>query len=197
MPMIDVMFVITGGPLRRDYAAPLHAALGRALPWLDDESAAAVHPLRGVTCVDGRLCLGARSRLLLRVPEERIRDCAALSGRSLNLDEPIAVGTAQLRPLNPYRTLYSRLVVTGDDTEEHFLAAVKQAVANWDTACQIIVGRAGTCAGDTAAVSGFSVMLHGVSPQVSLRAQTEGVGGYRKFGCGVFVPHRSADAVGA
>jgi len=197
MPMMDVAFAITGGPVTRDYAAALHAALCRALPWLDDEPDAAVHPLRGVTPVDGRLCVGARSRLVLRVPQPRVEDCIVLAGRWLALDEPLRVGPAQPRSLLPHRTLYSSLVITGDAAEDRFLAAVTQAVSLWSTACQVIVGRAGTCAVDTGSLSGFSVMLHGVSPPTSLRAQTEGLGGYRKFGCGVLIPHRSADAVGS
>ena len=93
------------------------------------------------------------------------------------------------------RNKVKRLVVTGDDTEEDFLATVQRAVARWESGCQVIVGRAGNRRADTGPLVGFSVMLHGVSPAVSLRAQAEGVGGYRKLGCGVFVPHRSADAV--
>ena len=193
--MIDVAFALTGGPVRSDYAAPLHAALRRLLPWLDDEPAAALHPLRRVTQVDGSLCVGSHSRLVLRVPEARLDACAALEGRALDLDQPLQVGKAQRRPLFAFPTLYSSLVVTGDRAEDQFLAAVLHAIETWDTRCQVIVGRAGTRAVEAGALAGFSLMLHGMAPAESLRAQAEGVGGYRKYGCGVFIPHRSADAV--
>jgi CRISPR-associated protein Cas6 len=196
---IDVAFAVQGGPLDRDYAAALHAQLRVLLPWFDDEPRAGVHPLRGTTAVDGRVQVGPRTRLVLRVPAARIDACLALAGRTLALREPLHVGAGRLRPLLPYRTVYSPLVITGDATEDRFLAAVQRVLATWDAACEVIVGRAGARridAAGTEALAGFSVMLHGTSPALSLRAQEDGIGGYRKFGCGVFVPHRSADAVG-
>jgi CRISPR-associated protein Cas6 len=193
--VLDLAFVVSGGPIERDYADALHAQLLAALPWLDEEPRAGVHPLRGVTPADGRLLLGARTRLTLRVPGARVDECLVLQDRVLALHEPLRVGRAQPRSLLPYRTLYSPLVVTGDESETPFLRRVQDTIAAWGAACQVIVGRAGerhTGAGD---LHGFSVMLHGVTPELSLRAQQEGVGGYRGFGCGLFVPHRSADAL--
>ncbi|HUL65391.1 MAG TPA: type I-MYXAN CRISPR-associated protein Cas6/Cmx6 [Burkholderiaceae bacterium] len=196
-PVVDIVFPLAGGPLPASYAAPLHAALLRLLPWLDEETDAAVHPLRRVTNVDGRVRLGAHSRLVVRVPETRADACAALAGRLLEVGEPLRLGQAQRRPLLAFPTVYSPLVVTGDRTEEAFLAAVLRTLENWDGRCEVIVGRAGTCAAHTEMLFGFSLMLHGVAPPLSLRAQSEGIGGYRKYGCGVFVPHRSASAVTA
>lgn len=194
--MVDVAFAVQGGPVEREYAAPLREAVAAALPWLDQQPGAGIHPLRGTTLVDGRLCVGARTRLMLRVPQARAGDCAALEGRSLPLREPLLVGRARTRDLLPHRTLYCPLVVTGDDAEEAFLATVQEAVAARRFACQVIVGQAGSRQVAAGPQRGFSVMLHGVSAESSLRAQEEGVGGYRLFGCGLFVPHRSADAVG-
>lgn len=193
--MIDVALALAGGPLHRDYAAPLQAALCRLLPWFDAEPEAAVHPLRGVTQVDGRVYVGAHSRLVLRVPEPRADACLALEGSRLDVDQPLRLGRGRKRALLAHSTLYSPLVITGDEEEDRFLATVNATVAHWDARCQVIVGRGGTCATDTGGRAGFSVMLHGVTPAVSLRAQAEGVGSFRKYGCGVFVPHRSADAV--
>lgn len=195
-PMVDVVFALAGGPLPADYAVALQAALRRLLPWLDDEADAAVHPLRRVTSVDGRLYLGSHSRLAVRVRESRAEACSLLSGRTIDVGEPMTIGRAQRRPLFAFPTLYSPLVVTGDRAEDEFLAAVQRTVVDrWDSRCEVIVGRAGTRAHESGPLLGFSLMLHGVAPALSLRAQAEGVGGYRKYGCGVLIPHRSADAV--
>ena len=43
----------------------------------------------------------------------------------------------------------------------------------------------------------FSMMLHGLGPEQSLRLQQRGLGPHRLLGCGLFVPHKSAAAVGA
>lgn len=195
--MVDLVFPLAGGPVPADPAALLRAALRRLLPWLDHEPAAAVHPLRRVTHVDGCTYLGAHSRLVIRVPDARVAACAALEGQSLDVGQAVQVGRAQRRPLLAFPTLYASLVVTGDRSEGAFLAAVERAVDSWHGRCELIVGRAGQRAADGDTLTGFSVMLHGAAPGLSLRAQIDGVGGYRQYGCGVFVPHRSADAVSA
>jgi hypothetical protein len=42
----------------------------------------------------------------------------------------------------------------------------------------------------------FSLMLHGLTAVDSLRLQERGLGRHRLLGCGIFVPHKSAAAVG-
>jgi len=44
---------------------------------------------------------------------------------------------------------------------------------------------------------GYSLMLDGLSAADSLRLQETGIGRHRRLGCGVFVPHKSAAAVGS
>jgi hypothetical protein len=50
---------------------------------------------------------------------------------------------------------------------------------------------------DGAPVTGYSLMLDGLSPAASLRVLESGLGRHRRLGCGVFVPHKSSAAVGA
>jgi CRISPR-associated protein Cas6 len=47
-----------------------------------------------------------------------------------------------------------------------------------------------------AEIVGFSLMLHALAPEDSLRMQAAGLGTARHLGCGIFVPHKSAGAVG-
>jgi hypothetical protein len=44
-------------------------------------------------------------------------------------------------------------------------------------------------------VNTFSLMLHALPPDQSLRLQHHGLGVHRLLGCGIFVPHKSAAAV--
>ncbi len=46
-------------------------------------------------------------------------------------------------------------------------------------------------------LAGYSLMLDALSPVQSLTMLEAGIGGHRRLGCGVFVGHRSAAAVGA
>lgn len=198
--VLDIAYELAGGPLDRDYAAPLRAQLAALLPWLAAEPCAGIHPLQRTTASAGRLLLGARSRLLLRVPRARLADCEALQGRQLALPAPLQLGALHARELLPYRTLYSALVLMGGEDEGAFLRAVRAAIDAWGMSCQVIVGKAGSRheheAGD-AGLHGFSVMLHGLSPEQSLQVQERGLGRARLLGCGLFIPHKSVDPVGA
>ena len=73
-------------------------------------------------------------------------------------------------------------------------------VARWlaalGIACEFITGRRRTGDGGRPRDRGFSVVLHGLAPEDSLRMQCEGIGGERALGWGIFVPHKSIAAVG-
>jgi CRISPR-associated protein Cas6 len=62
-------------------------------------------------------------------------------------------------------------------------------------ACQFITGRRQTVVAEAREIAGFSVVLHGLAPEGSLRMQSEGMGGDRVLGCGIFVPYKSIAAV--
>ena len=193
---IDCAYAISGASVERDYPAGLYQALRAVAPWLDEEPLAGVHPLRGLTPAVGSLLLGGRSRLLLRVPETRIGACEQLQGRSLDLPAPLAIGRASRRELLAHPVLHAKLVVTGADDEAAFVADVEQEVAALGLDCEIIVGRRGDVRTGGEVIAGFSLMLHGLPPAQSLAAQAHGIGLHRKYGCGIFVPHKSVAAVG-
>ena len=62
--------------------------------------------------------------------------------------------------------------------------------------CKLIVGKRRQAQGGDGPVTGYSLMLHGLSTEHSLRIQTAGLGGQHLLGCGLFVPHKSVAAVG-
>jgi CRISPR-associated protein Cas6 len=198
---LDVAFPVSGGPIDRAYPYALARELTSALPWLAEEPLAGVHPIRGLTASGQQYVVGGRARLALRVPEARAQDFATLQGALLNLlSATLTVGSRTARPLLPHPVLFSHLVVTGDDDEGRFYAMAQQAVVEMGLTCGLIVGRRGSVRigpSATDELGGFSLMLHGLSPEASLIAQAHGVGLHRRLGCGVFVPHKSIAAVGS
>lgn len=191
--MLDMVFPLRGGTIARDYADALAAQMCRELPWLGETAGAGVHPIRGTTAIGDELLLGGRAALTLRVPHERRESCAQLQGVRLDLAGPLEIGAPRPRALLAHPTLYSHLVVTGCTDEPAFFDAVRAALAAWQLSCEIIVGRRQQKRLAGQARTGFSVMLHGLAPQASLRAQSAGIGEHRLLGCGLFVPHKSAD----
>jgi len=196
--MLDLAFVVQGRELPRAHRAALAAALRRALPWLDDEPALAVHRLNVAAGGGPMALLSGRTRLTLRLPRARVPDARALEGASLEVaGERLHLGAAQARELLAFGTQYAHFVCAAAGTGDDELAFVAQVQAELDALgvpCRIICGRAQTI--EAGELRGFSLMLDGLNAEGALRVLQSGVGPHRLWGCGVFVPHKSAAAVG-
>lgn len=203
--MLDLAFTVQGHELPRSYRAALAEALQRVLPWLDEAGGAAVHRLNVVACGDaGCLRLSGRTRLTLRLPRERVAEASArLCGLTLQLPagHALRLGAAQQRELLPFGTLYAHFVAAAgndaDNDEAAFLAQVQRALATLGVGARVICGRHQQLEeGAARPLGGYGVMLDGLSRDDSRRVLECGIGAYRLLGCGVFVPHKSAAAVG-
>ena len=193
--MVDVGFAVGGAQLAADHRRMLAQAVEGLLPWLAGLPGAAVHRLRMVPGGAQGALLSRRTRLTLRVPRERASDVQALAGSLLCLgDQALSLGPAQLHELLPHNTLYAYLVAWPDADEAAFILAMNQELSILGVACRPICGRHQVVEGG--AIEGFSLMLDGLSVAHSLRVLESGLGPHRRLGCGVFVPHKSATAVG-
>ena len=197
MDMVDVAFSLRGGTIPADHGWQLFQLLAERLDWLADEPGAGVHPIRGSRAVAGEIYLGARARLMLRLPRERSEQSFALSGARFDLGNEIEVGSAHVRPLFAHGTLYSQFVTTGTPDEAAFQRGVSAELEGAGIGCKIVCGRMRRAQTQGAEIVGFSLMLHELPPEHSLRLQAAGLGTGRKLGCGIFIPHKSAAAVGA
>lgn len=194
----DIAFPVAGDIIDRDYPVALYRALVEQLPWLEDEALAGVHPIRGLTPCAGGMLVGGRTRLVLRVPEQRADACAALEGVEIEVPAPLRLGRPTRRELLPHPVLHTRLVITGARDEMAFLNEVSGELAALGIDCDTIVGKRGELRLDPdSTLVGYSLMLHGLSAAGALLAQERGIGRQRKLGCGLFVPHKSVAAVGS
>lgn len=198
--MLDVSFTVQGHMLPRAHRASLAAALQQVLPWLDEASGAAVHRLNVVAGVGPLALLSLRTRLTLRLPRERAADADVLSGRTLQVaGQALRLGAAQPRELLPFGTLYAHFAVAGEGAaangdEGAFLRQVQQEMASLGVHGRAICGRHQML--EDGALGGYGLMLDGLNREAAGRALECGIGTHRLWGCGVFVPHRSAVAVG-
>lgn len=197
----DIMFSLRGGTVMPDYAAPLWQALRASLPWLAEEPAAAIHPLARVSRGQDSLFLGRHTRLILRLPQRRVAEAFELCGRILDIgaSAKLEVGVASLRPLRPAAVQYSPLVTLGNATEADFLVEAERLLSGIGIDCHLVCGKAQALPGEESEgmLRGYSLMLHGLTLEHSLRIQHAGLGAGRKLGCGIFVPHKTVAAVGA
>ena len=197
--MVDVGFALHGAALPRDHRRLLADALTRMLPWLAALPGAGVHRINVSQGGGSQALLSQRSRLTLRVPRVRVAALDALAGAVLDIGGHALRlgGVAQVRELLPHRTLYAHLVAAESDDELDFMAAVNAELAAMGVPCRTICGRRQLIDGGPRPLPGFSLMLDGLAGADALRLLETGLGRHRLLGCGLFVPHRSAAAVGS
>lgn len=196
--LVDMVFPLEGTHLPRDHAWPLARALEAVLPWLAAEPLAGIHPVKVVPGYGVRGLLSQRVRLLLRVPHGRVEALVALSGAALDVGGcALRVGEPRPRELLPHGTLFAPIVAAASADEAVFMQAVAETLRSLRVDAHSVCGRRQRIGAPGPAINGFSLMLHGLSADASLRIQCVGVGPQRLLGCGIFVPHRSAAAVGS
>lgn len=195
---VDMVFSIRGKIIPRDHGFVLWRELRACLPWLDAETHAGIHAIRGAPANDDMLLLTQRTKLVLRLPATRVTDAESLHGRQLDLDGCVLqIGASRQRPLLAFATLYSQLVCTGSDDELGFHGDIAAQLGKLDVACKFICGRQRALRAGQAELRGYSLMLHDLALEQSTFLQLVGLGGHRKLGCGIFVPHKSIAAVAA
>ncbi len=200
--VVDAAFAIECRSLPVDHAYALYAAIRGALPWFADEPRAGLHTVHGAASgagwqrpegEDAQLQLSRRTRLVLRLPAQRMADAAALTGRTLDVaGSPMRVGRMQARPLLRIASLFARSVIfEGAADEAAFLAAAAASLrALGVESGTILCGRDVTLATPERTWRTRSLMLTVATPAQSLALQREGLGEARKLGCGVFLPHK-------
>ena len=192
--MIDLAFALQGRTLPADHRSRIAAAVAALLPWLAAAPGAGLHRLK-LAQGSGQVLLSPRTRLVLRVPEERADDARALEGRTLDIGgHALQVGRAQARELLPWGTLFAPLVASDDGDEQGFLQRVDAELHALGIQARAISGRAQRL--EDGALQGFSLMVDGLSARAAATLLQHGLGAHRLQGCGLFVPHRSAAAVG-
>lgn len=192
---IDVAFPIHGPTLPPDHAEALRQALCANSPWLATDPLAGIHPIKMFTGGGAAAMLSQRTRLLLRVARPRQEQLRSLEGTELNmLGHVLRLGVGRRRELLPHATLYASKVAADNDDEAAFMAMVGAELARMAIVAQQVCGRRQRMSAAERSLNTFSLMLHALAPEQSLRLQIRGLGPHRLLGCGIFVPHRSAAA---
>ena len=207
--VMDVAFALKCKTLPIEHAYALSSALHEALPWLADEACAGVHLIHVAESGNGWmrpedtenevLCLSRRTKMTLRLPNERIDDTrATLLNRTFDIDgHPMIIGEGVTRPFSPLPTLFSRYVVTHEHDDE--MAFLKRAAEHLQglniPVKKMLAGRQNTFQTPEGPVFTRSLMVAELGPEQSIRLQQKGMGSHRTMGCGLFVPQKGIKAV--
>jgi len=203
--MVDVAFKINCKTLPYDHAFSLSNEILKHLPWLEDSKLTGIQTLHGPESGNGwtraeneEIFLSKRTRLILRIPKSDFEKACELQGKTLRvLGNEIKIGKASRKPFLTVRDLICRFVLTDDDLDEsdflkyvaeefrHHKIHLKKAICGKTKSFSINGHRKFT----------RSLMIADLSKENSIKLQDVGVGIGRIFGCGIFLPHKSIDAV--
>jgi CRISPR-associated protein Cas6 len=211
-PVVDVKFGLTGRDLPADHGYALCGAVCRIVPSLHADKSVGIHPVSGRLAGNRLLALSPASALTIRIAADRIKDVLPLAGKTFDIEgHRVVVGVPAVYGIKPAARLYSRLVVIKGFTEpDGFLDAVrrqlkelgvngKAALVDTSEAAAANKGKGGgtrspvlrrTLRIRDKTIVGFAVRVSELTAEESILLQERGLGGRRRFGCGVMVPDR-------
>lgn len=209
--VVDIVYNISCKCLPLDHAYPLSAALRAALPWIDEEAQAGIHLIHGAESGNGwmrpddasheLLQLSRRSRMTLRVPNQRIGDAQKLTGQTLDVDgHRLEVGSSKVKLFSTLATQFARYVVVPEsvshDDEAAFMSVVADQLRELDIKVRkLLCGRTHAIGHPQGELYTRSVMLADLEAEEAIVLQQHGIGAHRKMGCGLFIPHKGIRAV--
>jgi CRISPR-associated protein Cas6 len=203
-PCINVSFSLSGKLLPADHGYLVYSAISRSTSSLHGMDWLAIELISGFPSGRGLIALRERDATLrLRIPADHYRDVLPLAGKRLDIGgHQIRLGLPVARPLEPAPSLYARFVTIKKFTEpEPFLEGVKRKLDSFGVKGRVELPRDEqgryrrrivTIHGKS--VVGFSVAVHELNDDDSLKLQSLGVGGRRAMGCGIFNPAEASAA---
>ncbi len=203
--VVDLLFSIDCKTLPVDHAYALSTAVQQALPWFAEDDTAALHMIHGAQSGNGWerpegegdiIYLSRRTKLVLRVPAERIDDAMALCGQELDVaGNPMKVLKASKRLLEISTSLYSRHVVAeeGEDEDALLKRVIGEMRAMGLNFKKVLCGKEHSLQTPDGPLATHSLLVADLSFEDAITLQERGVGAkaYKKLGCGLFIPHKT------
>jgi len=212
MPKVDIRFRLIGKNVPADHGYHLFSAISEIVPEIHGNRSIGIHLINGRLIGNRLLALTEHSRLTIRTSIEQIKPLIRLAGKTLRLaNHDVQVGTPDTRPLIPSARLYSRLVIIKGFTEPvGFLEAVHRQLADMNIQGEpslveqshVAEANRRRSTGSRSSylrrtirirdkeIVGFALRVGNLTADESIRLQEEGIGGRRRFGCGIFIPSR-------
>jgi CRISPR-associated protein Cas6 len=196
IPYVDLSFSVMGKSLLIDHGYALFSALAHWKQELHHLESMSITAITGIPTEQCMMQLTDRSRLLIRLPVDKVPVVYPLAGKSLTIGKhKIRFGIPEMDFLQPAQRLRSHLVIiTGYQEPESFLEAAQRQLQQLGIQGNlgILTKADGTPKRKTIKVKqstkvGFGLDVTRLSDEDSLTLQRKGIGGKHKMGCGVFV----------
>ncbi|MDH5395399.1 MAG: type I-MYXAN CRISPR-associated protein Cas6/Cmx6 [Gammaproteobacteria bacterium] len=206
--VVDVSFAIKCKCLPLEHMHALSESLHDALPWLEEEKLAGIHPIYGAESGNGwvrpedpneLLYFSRRQKMTLRLPKERLTEADTLIGQTLSVaGYDLEIGKSSVKKLSDLPTNFCRSVMTEQSMgEDDFLNWAYAELKSLNiTVRKMMAGKERVVTlphGEDLVTR--SLMLAELEQAESVRLQQHGIGGGRKLGCGLFLPQKDIKAV--
>lgn len=206
--VVDVSFAIKCKCLPLEHMHALSESLYKALPWLEEDKLAGIHPIYGAESGNGwvrpedpneLLYFSRRQKMTLRLPKERLSEAENLTGKTLKVaGYDLEVGKSSVKKLSDLPTNFCRSVMTEQSmSEDDFLNWAFAELKSLNISVRKMMAgkeRIVTLPHGEDLVT-RSLMLAELEQAESVRLQQHGIGGGRKLGCGLFLPQKDIKAV--
>lgn len=202
MHIIELAFPVLGQTLPSDNGYELYAALSKTLGSHLPERIS-IASIGGTSLGHRQIQITRATRLRIRTPSEEIGQLLPLAGKYLNVGgHAIGLGIPEVRALEPAQSLLARIVtIKGFIEPDSFLQAVQRQMESLKVKgkASIPVFDEGPRKGELRrriiqikdrVIIGFSLRVEELSDHDSYQLLTNGLGGRRHMGCGIFVPMR-------
>ncbi|MCW9023729.1 MAG: type I-MYXAN CRISPR-associated protein Cas6/Cmx6 [Gammaproteobacteria bacterium] len=206
--VLDLSFSISCKCLPMEHAHALYKALSQALPWLNEEEVAGIHPIYGAESGNGwqrpddspteLMYISHRQKMTLRMPKHRLEEVEKLVGQILNVaGHELTVGKMKVKTLSDLPVVSARHVITetGHDEDQFLQKAADDLTAMGITIRKMLAGRERSIYTPEGILSTRSLMLADLEKEESLQLQESGLGSHRKLGCGLFLPQKGIKPV--
>lgn len=204
---VDLGFNIQCRCLPLDHAYILSQAIAEQLPWFSQEPLAGLHllqpPAEGNGWVrpeegDSLIYLSRRTKLHLRLPQQRIEDAKQLVGRSFKVGEyDITIGKTSEKTLGKTDILFSHHVLA--DAAQSEADFIQQMVAMLKAQGiyfrKVLAGKTQTFVHPQGQWFTRSLMVADLDQPSAIQLQQQGLGEGRALGFGLFLQHKGIKAL--
>lgn len=202
----DAVFAIHAKVLPIDHAYLLSQALLKHLPWLAEVNAG----IFDISVADGNgweqdesgfYYPSKRSKLNIRIPQEKLESAQSLVGKTLNLAEYRIDILKSLKPklMSDIQTVFSKHIACDEAiSEERFLqTAFTQLQALNIQPKKMMAGLQRSISTPDGTIHTRSLMVANLRKVESVTLQEQGIGEHRLLGCGLFLPQKGVESVDA
>ena len=203
--MAELSFSVDCKELPYDHAYELSSAILNLVPEIENDKRNAIQTLHGPMSGNGwvrpdseNIPLSKRAKLIMRINKNQLNDIKGIEGKEIMLfGNALKIGPSKVKNFLVVKDLFCRFVMSDHKTsEDDFLNNIQNELKGLNINIRkALCGKSMVISFGKKTLYTRSLMIADLSKEESLKLQEEGVGDKKLYGCGIFLPHKSIDAV--